>query len=92
MAASINPATLFLSAQLFGKLPLAGGIKLAGISGSLIDGRGATAQFNVKVASGSITLFAKKNGKNHDLYVTYSLKVSLVGDIKGSNVLLATLP
>ena len=91
VVASITPSTLTISAQLYVKVPLAGRVNITGISGSLITG--ATAKFNVFVASGSITLTAKKNANNkHDLYVSYSLKVSLVGTIQGSDYKLITLP
>jgi hypothetical protein len=92
VVASITPSNLFISAQLFVKAPIVGRINLTGISGSLVDGQGVKAQFNVKVASGNITLHAKKNGKKHDLYVSYALHVALVGNIKGNDFKLVTLP
>ncbi len=73
-------------------VPLAGRVNVAQISGSLVDGQGAKAQFNVFVASGNITLYAKTNGNKHDLYVSYSLSVTFVGTINGNDYKLVTLP
>ncbi len=92
MVASITPSNLFLSAQLFAKIPIVGRVNLTKISGSLVDGQGVKAQFNLKVASGNITLSAKKNGNKHDLFVSYALHISIVGNIKGNNFKLVTLP
>jgi hypothetical protein len=92
LVASINPSNLFLSAQFFVWAPIAGRVNVAEISGSLVDGQGAKAEFNVFVASGTITLYAKKNNDKHDLYVSFSLTVSLYGPIAANDFLLVTLP
>jgi len=93
LVASINPLTLFLSAQLFVPVLLAGHVHVADIFGSLVDGHGAKAQFNVFVASGNITLYAKNNSNSeHDLYVSFSLTTSLHGPISIDDYKLVTLP
>ena len=92
MVASITPINLFLSAQLFVKVPIVGRVNLTKISGSLLDKQGVNGQFNAKVASGNINLHVKMNGNLHDLLVSYVLKIPRVGQIQGKDVKLGTLP
>ena len=93
MVVSINRSNLFLSAQSFVPIPLAGHIHLVNIFGSLADGHGAKAQFNASFALGNIALYAKKNNNNkHDLHISFSFASSLYGDISLEDYKLHTLP
>jgi hypothetical protein len=95
LVATINPDNLYAAAKLFASVPIAGRVEVVDISGSLVDGSGVTAQFDALVASGSITLYAKANeddSSKHDLCVSFSLSVTLVGTIAQDDFRLITLP
>ena len=72
-------------------IPLAGHINFASIFGSLVEGQGATSRFDGAVASGSVTLYAKKNEDKHDLYLSFSLNTELHGLVGIDDFKLVTL-
>ncbi|CAA7269126.1 unnamed protein product [Cyclocybe aegerita] len=93
LVGSISPASLFISAELFVKIPIAGRVKLTSIKGSLKDGASVTATINVVVAKGSAKFTAKSNSSGkHDLYCTLFVNVVLFGDINLPDVKIFALP
>ena len=80
-----------MSATFFVLAPLAGRVNVSEISGSLLGNEGVKAEFAWRVASGNITLYAKKNNDKHDVYANFDLEVSLYGHIKDDDFFLVAL-
>jgi hypothetical protein len=94
---TINPGTLYASAELFVLVPIAGRVHVVELSGTLDDGQGVgvNAEFDVKVVKGNMKIYVKKNdddNSKHDLHVAYSLTIALVGTISSDDYTLVTLP
>ncbi|KAH9975630.1 hypothetical protein BJV74DRAFT_953690 [Russula compacta] len=83
LVGSIRPSdSLTVSAELFIVIPVAGRVKLTSVKGSLLGDVGVQASINVFAAKGTAKLYAKENSDNkHDLYISLSLDVVLVGEI-----------
>ena len=93
VAVTVNPSTLSLAAGLFMKVPIAGRVNIINISGSLLDGQRIHARIDVYVATGDVALYAKKkDDDDDDLYISFTLDISLFGRITQSDFFLATLP
>ena len=93
VAVTVNPGALSLAAGLFVKVSIAGHVNIIDISDSLLDGQRIHARIDMYVAMGDIALYAKKkDDDDHDLYISFTLNVSLFGHITQSDFFLATLP
>lgn len=92
LVGSISPTTLTIAAALFVRVPIAGRVRLVGIQGSLTGPNGLRVAVNAVIASGSVTLQAKKSavGK-YELWITLDLQIKFVGRITDS-VRLLILP